>query len=589
MSQDQQAEHQEPACAGGARARRAVIVVAASIVLCIGLLIVLVLGLVMFTGAGLEKKRQQDLAASACLAPEMAVGIAGDGSVAVPVAGIITSLFGRRDNPFGKGGGGGGGLTDHTGLDIGAPEGTPIYAAMDGTVDVVELGGQEDGNGVLIDSGAGVKILYWHAANDTVRVKEGEVVKAGQQIAGVGDTGVATGHHLHMEVRVNGEKIDPAAFFRERGLILELRKPPRLLETAQKAGAQISSSTSATATSAGPSQEEASPTRLQTEQVKVMLPEGIEYELKAEQVGNAAAIIGAGQAAEVSDQAIIVALMTALQETMLYNLASPAVPESLGYPHDRLGVNAASVGLFQQQHTMGWGPVSDLMQPSIAAHTFFMGRETPGASPARGLLDYPGWESMHPGVAAQVVQKSAHPDAYIKWEQAATQILSQVTGTAPVPLACQGPAVPAGEQPDPAEGAQARDENTLDLLIPAAVTREGIAAAAEAGVGGAFMYGAADFRSWDASGFVYWVYRDQGVEMPRTSPWAAGERTETPKPGDLVAQRWNSQRQRWDHVGIYVGDGMMISAINEEAGTRKHPVTQTGEAPTYFTILREQQ
>ena len=77
--------------------------------------------------------------------------------------------------------------------------------------------------------------------------------------------------------------------------------------------------------------------------------------------------------------------------------------------------------------------------------------------------------------------------------------------------------------------------------------------------------------------------------MPRTSPWAAGERTQTPQPGDLVAQQWNAQRQRWDHVGIYVGDGMMISAINEDAGTRKHPVTQTGESPVYFTILKEQQ
>ena len=245
MSTGKQEEHHEPTGAAGARARRAVIMVAASIVLCIGLLIVLVLGLVMFTGAGLEKKRQQDLAASTCLAPEVAAGVAGDGSVAVPVAGIVTSMFGPRDNPFGPGGGGGGsGLTNHVAVDIGAPEGTPIYAAMDGTVDVVSLGGQEDGNGVLIDSGGGVKILYWHAANNTIRVKEGDVVKVGQHIAGVGDTGVATGYHLHMEVRVNGEKIDPAAFFRERGLIFELRKPPRLVETARKTGASASSSVS---------------------------------------------------------------------------------------------------------------------------------------------------------------------------------------------------------------------------------------------------------------------------------------------------------------------------------------------------------
>ena len=132
---------------------------------------------------------------------------------------------------------------------------------------------------------------------------------------------------------------------------------------------------------------------------------------------------------------------------------------------------------------------------------------------------------------------------------------------ATVPLAALGRAV-----------RRARDEDTLDLQIPAGLTREDIVAAAESGVGGAFTYGAADFQSWDSSGFVYWVYRDQGIEMPRTSPWAAGERTQTPQPGDLVAQQWNAQRQRWDHVGIYVGDGMMIDSPRTGSSISVRPI-----------------
>ncbi|TPJ35360.1 NlpC/P60 family protein [Mesorhizobium sp. B2-6-6] len=109
--------------------------------------------------------------------------------------------------------------------------------------------------------------------------------------------------------------------------------------------------------------------------------------------------------------------------------------------------------------------------------------------------------------------------------------------------------------------------------------------AARSGVGGEYKWGSAEFKSWDASGLVAWVYQDQGVQVPRTAPWTVGTRTESPQPGDLVAQDWNPDRNRWEHVGVYVGQGRMVSAVNESTGTREHPVTQTGSDPVYFDIL----
>ena len=584
--------------------RRAVAIAVLLIVVVVLLVIALIMGLIVFLGGG--QQAQQAQTASWCT-PAQVGALAGDG-IAVPAVGTVTSGFGTRDNPFKSGAYANSnrpGLTDHKGLDIGGmSEGAPIYSATDGTVSVVELGGQDDGNGVLIDIGNGVKILYWHLANDTILVKEGQAVKAGQQIAGAGDTGVARGVHLHMEVRVNGTQVDPAEFFKPRGLILELKKPARLAENAGgtpagaggAAAASSSATTGPTAVAAGAS---ASSADAQTQDgapdpsvpVRVTLPEGVEYTLKPEQVRNAATIIGVGRDLGVSDQAIIVALMTAMQESMLYVLASPVVPGSLTYPHDQQAVNKDSINLFQQRPSQGWGTVEDIMNPEYAARAFYGGPAGPLNGNPPGLLDTPGWEGMPLGAAAQSVQGSAHPDKYDRWESTAEQVLGQVTGTTPV--GCQGPAVAAGGQAssstNPQAGGQAvaADEGTQKLTIPAGTTRQDVVTSATKGVGKGFVYGQADFGAWDASGFVYWAYRDAGVPVPRTDPWSAGTRTETPQPGDLVAQKWDPKRGRWEHVGIYVGDGMMISAINESAGTRKHPVTQTGDDTVYFTLFQE--
>ena len=114
----------------------------------------------------------------------------------LPVAGTITSPQGYRTDPFT------GEVSYHSGTDISAPEGTPILAAADGTVTIAnatDSWGGSYGYYVKIDHGGGLTTLYAHCSNICVTV--GQQVQAGQVIAYVGQTGRATGPHLHFEVR----------------------------------------------------------------------------------------------------------------------------------------------------------------------------------------------------------------------------------------------------------------------------------------------------------------------------------------------------------------------------------------------------
>ena len=101
----------------------------------------------------------------------------------------------------------------HTGVDLSAKTGTPIYATGDGTVQVAGRSDDLSGYGiaVLINHGYGYQTLYGHM-ND-VKVRQGQKVKRGELLGHVGSTGLASGPHCHYEVWLNGNKVNPIYYF----------------------------------------------------------------------------------------------------------------------------------------------------------------------------------------------------------------------------------------------------------------------------------------------------------------------------------------------------------------------------------------
>lgn len=117
---------------------------------------------------------------------------------------VVTSEFGYRKDPFT------GETKGHTGIDLGVPTGTPIRAALPGTVTVSTYNQGGYGYYVMIDHGNGLSTLYGHCSQLLAYV--GQTVEAGDVIALSGSTGRSTGPHLHFEVRVNGERTNPRSY-----------------------------------------------------------------------------------------------------------------------------------------------------------------------------------------------------------------------------------------------------------------------------------------------------------------------------------------------------------------------------------------
>jgi murein DD-endopeptidase MepM/ murein hydrolase activator NlpD len=120
-----------------------------------------------------------------------------------PVHGLLNSRFGMRQSPWT------GEQEFHRGLDISANRGTAVQAPATGIVYFAGNGG-EYGTTVILDHGNNLRSLYGHLQE--IRVKPGERVERGQVIALTGNTGRTSGPHLHYEIQVRGQAVDPRQF-----------------------------------------------------------------------------------------------------------------------------------------------------------------------------------------------------------------------------------------------------------------------------------------------------------------------------------------------------------------------------------------
>jgi murein DD-endopeptidase MepM/ murein hydrolase activator NlpD len=124
-----------------------------------------------------------------------------------PTAGIITTHFGEIGPLSPRG---------HSGLDIAGPQGTPILAADEGEVLKADWNDEGYGGLIIIGHPSGYETWYGHLAR--LEVEKGEQVKRGEEIGRMGSTGYSTGPHLHLEIREQGQILNPLEFLSEANL-----------------------------------------------------------------------------------------------------------------------------------------------------------------------------------------------------------------------------------------------------------------------------------------------------------------------------------------------------------------------------------
>jgi len=124
-----------------------------------------------------------------------------------PTVGEITTYYGAVDRLSPRG---------HSGLDIAAPEGTPIVAVDEG--EILKAYWNTDGYGGLVIVGHPSGFETWYGHLESFNVAKGDQVKRGEEIGLMGSTGFSTGPHLHFEVRQDGQLCDPLTFLKEANL-----------------------------------------------------------------------------------------------------------------------------------------------------------------------------------------------------------------------------------------------------------------------------------------------------------------------------------------------------------------------------------
>ena len=272
----------------------------------------------------------------------------------MPIDTEITSGYGPRTGEYS-------GM--HHGADFGAPLGTPIYAFADGTVvDARDQGVDGFGGWVVIlhtIEGKEMSTVYGHEDPGGVMVKTGDHVKAGQQIARVGNSGQSGGPHMHFELH-NGNRMNGMGDIDPEPWTEKVRE-----ETRNGGGEKKDNKNTEKKDDKKPKdnkkddQHQVSP--------DIQSQNDTEIQIDDIQLHRAQQIIEVGKKRNADEMVIQAAISAAITESTLKNLASKAVPESLSYPNDGVAEgDADSVGLYQQRVSV-WGEkaggIKGLMDP----------------------------------------------------------------------------------------------------------------------------------------------------------------------------------------------------------------------------------
>lgn len=203
---------------------------------------------------------------------------------------------------------------------------------------------------------------------------------------------------------------------------------------------------------------------------------------------------------------------------------------------------------------------------TVAAGAVLLGSTVPANAfaqiPAAADLsyDYTNYEFDYTSYTTPATTYVA-PQAETQQAYTAPQAETQQAPVAPVaPVATQEQAAPAASSGN--------------------ASRDAIVATAMSGLGGSYVWGGKSYRAWDCSGFTSWVFAQHGIKLTAYTYAMKDELrpTSNPQPGDIVFQNGYS------HVGIYLGDGKMISALNPTNGTLVHP-TSWMSVDGYYTAL----
>jgi cell wall-associated NlpC family hydrolase len=293
-------------------------------------------------------------------------------------------------------------------------------------------------------------------------------------------------------------------------------------------------------------------------------------DLPAEQVPNAQTIVATGISLNVPKKGQIIALATAMQESRLRNL---------GYG-DR-----DSLGLFQQRPSQGWGSAQQIRDPVYASEQFY-----------KHLLKVDGWQQMTVTQAAQAVQKSGLPDAYAQWENLATALQSAIAKTFPGAGDADGKDTTQGEKPSTSTTGCAPGQDGSGFgRIPEGSVPKGYSIPKDTDpkarkaiewamhqLGTLYQWGGSCTNAHgpdpmgrcDCSSLMQQAYAHAGITLTRTTYTQVGEgKAVSPahlKPGDLIFSRGTAARP--EHVGMYMGEGLVIEAPRTTKPVRITPI-----------------